>query len=329
MDVLSTLPKSTILKLFFISPSAHWQTCHRTLGITPGPTGRSHASAKLIAFGNIIVWTYYLNESEPRWRAFLRISDNPWVCDHQIQSSVLSPAAGFITMAIEAAYQIADKDKAVQEFEFRNIQIGQAAVVSDDALGLECILQFRPHKRETQNVPTSWYEFTVSTCAEGQELQENCSGMVAIRYAITENTASINLERDLEHQKIADRYRTMRTSCQSNKIPESFYKSLSELGLKYEPSRTWSRFIEERKEAAARLQLTDTAALMPEQIEYSHILHPAPLDGVFQTAFSVALDISSKNPLYRYPSMGNEITGKRFRSLQLPGDSSMSTKSAG
>jgi acyl transferase domain-containing protein len=37
---------------------------------------------------------------EPRWRGFLRISESPWIEDHQVQRSTIYPASGMITMVL-------------------------------------------------------------------------------------------------------------------------------------------------------------------------------------------------------------------------------------
>ena len=49
-----------------------------------------------------------LSEKGKIWRGITRLSEQPWVKDHTIQTSILYGAAGFIAMVIEAASQVAE-----------------------------------------------------------------------------------------------------------------------------------------------------------------------------------------------------------------------------
>lgn len=40
---------------------------------------------------------------EPRWRGFLRVSENPCIQDHQVQKTIVYPAAGMVSMVLEGA----------------------------------------------------------------------------------------------------------------------------------------------------------------------------------------------------------------------------------
>ncbi|KFX86404.1 hypothetical protein O988_09598 [Pseudogymnoascus sp. VKM F-3808] len=46
------------------------------------------------------------NPTEPVWRNFVRLGELPWLKHHQVQDTVIYPAAGYICMALEAASQI-------------------------------------------------------------------------------------------------------------------------------------------------------------------------------------------------------------------------------
>ncbi len=66
------------------------------------------------------------NVMEPRWRNFLRLSELPWLRDHQVQNSILYPAAGMIIMAVEAMRQkLGESLETVTGFKLREISIGK------------------------------------------------------------------------------------------------------------------------------------------------------------------------------------------------------------
>lgn len=58
------------------------------------------------------------NPLEPRWRNFLRLSEQPWIRQHVVQGSVVYPAAGYLAMAIEATrWSVAAKAASAGEGE--------------------------------------------------------------------------------------------------------------------------------------------------------------------------------------------------------------------
>ena len=226
---------------------------------------------------------------EPRWRGFLRAVDMPWIRDHQVQSSILYPAAGMIAAAIEAARQISDPDRVVKEFQLREIYIDRAAVVPDDAFGLECVLQLRPHGLRSPVGSVNWHEFRISTCAEGEELQENCRGLLAITYRSTETSTLMQEEERLETESYVGRYGAFLGACDYVEDPVTFYDALLANGLNYGASfRNIARIRQGRDVSCCEIDVPDTQARMPEQHEFPHLVHPATLDAIFQTAFTVS-----------------------------------------
>jgi acyl transferase domain-containing protein len=237
------------------------------------------------------------DSSEWKWRGFLRTKDTPWIRDHEVLSSILYPAAGFIVMALEAAHQIASPEKVVQEYEFREVQIEKAAVIVDDSFGLECVLQLRPHELGASNETTLWYRFRVSTCAEGEDLQENCSGLINIKYTSTEQSALMRMERVLEHKKCVKRYEELRKSCQKSQDPVKFYSEMSAIGLAYGPTfRNITAIKTGQSGSCCTVEIPEISSTMPGGVEFPHLLHPTTLDTIFQTIFA-----GSRNALGQRP----------------------------
>lgn len=219
------------------------------------------------------------------WRGFLRMSEEPWIRDHKIQTSILYPAAGYIAMAVEAACQIAAKGKAIRDFKFRDIQIVAPAVVTEES-DLECIFQLRPHLVGTRDSQSTWWEFTVSTCANGEDLRQNCFGLLLIEYLSTE-TGMVS-ERDLEDQELKNQHNEAKKHCRTTEDPKDFYRDLESLGLNYGP--TFQNITHIRRgngQSCYAVDISDPGFLeMSGQIDRPHVIHPTNLDAMFHAVFA-------------------------------------------
>ncbi|KAI9728591.1 MAG: Type I Iterative PKS [Cirrosporium novae-zelandiae] len=224
-----------------------------------------------------------MGENERLWRGFLRMSEEQWVKDHKIQSSVLYPAAGYIAMAIEAACQIAEKGRVVRDFRLRDIQINAAAMVTEDC-DLECVFQFRPHLIATRDKSSTWLEFTVSTCADGQDLRQNCSGLLLVEYESQDGSA-MSIERQLGDQAAKDQYYQAEEVCETSEDPQEFYKELASLGLVYGPA--FQKISRIRKGTGKSCCVVETFnPEVPISADRPHIIHPATLDAMFHAVFA-------------------------------------------
>lgn len=225
-------------------------------------------------------------EKERLWRGFQRIPEAPWIRDHKIQASIVYPAAGYIAMAVEAACQVAAKGKVIRDFKLRDVQIMAPAVVTEES-DLECVLQLRPHVVGTRDSYSTWWEFTVSTSLNGQDLRQNCCGLLLIDYQSTEDTG-IKLERDLEDQALKDLYDEVEKLCQTSEEPKDFYADLASLGLNYGPTFQNISHIRRRNgQSCCAVEISDPDFLeMSGQIDRPHVIHPANLDAMFHAVFA-------------------------------------------
>ena len=118
----------------------------------------------------------------PSWRKLLRIQDLPWLKDHKMGSDILMPAAGFISMAIEALYQQQQSTNPVANitaanqfaYRLRDVKFNKALVLEED-VEAQIILALTPHLG-TKN---SWYNFEVSSVIDGNTI-EHCGGLIRI-----------------------------------------------------------------------------------------------------------------------------------------------------
>ena len=226
-------------------------------------------------------------ENESLWRGFLRLSEEPWVGDHKIQSSILYPAAGFLAMAMEGALQTKTPGRNVLGVRIKDFQIIAPAIINED-IATELILQIRPHHASTRDDGYSWQEFTISTCDDDHEsLKKNCFGLLTLEYeAATES--GISIEKKNEANSLAYLYNDAEVSCQSEQDPITFYELLETLGFNYGPLfRNLTRIKSASYRSCCEITIADSDFSKPrEGPGRPHIIHPSTLDAMFHCVFA-------------------------------------------
>ena len=231
-----------------------------------------------------------LGESERLWRGFMRISEEPWIRDHQIQGSIIYPAAGYICAAIEASCQLAAEGQIIKDFRLRDVQIIAPALITEES-DLELIVQIRPHLIGTQNNSSAWNEFTVSSCLSGQTLRQNCHGLLLIEYESSEKLG-MSLERDLEDQTAQDQYSKTESLCPTKENAKDFYTELASVGLNYGSTfQNISKIRRGRGNSCCDVDISEHAfPSVSGIVERPHIIHPTTLDAMFHAVFAAYKD---------------------------------------
>ena len=228
-----------------------------------------------------------MNQSDYTWRAIFRISEQPWIRDHVIQTSNLYPAAGYLAMAIEGARQIATEDQIIKGFKLREVQIVSPAVMSETA-DLECILQLRPHRTGTRDNSSAWMEFSISSCPDGEDLRQNCHGLLLVDYEISKDS-STSIERNLEDKITKDQFHRIKQVCHTTEEIGSFYTELASIGLNYGSTfRNLTQVCRGQGKSCFTLQMFDPDP--QESTSRPHVIHPANLDAIFHAAFAAYKD---------------------------------------
>ena len=224
--------------------------------------------------------------SEHIWKGQIRMSEQPWIQDHKIQTSVLYPAAGYLAMAIEAAAQIATKDAKIKEFKLRDVQIVTPAVMNEDS-DLECVLLVRPHRTgNNRNKSSTWMEFTISSCHRGEDLRENCFGLLQIEYQLAEDS-SMSYEKKLEDREAKATYLESEDICNVVEDSKAFYAELASAGLNY--GSTFQNLTHIRRgpgRSCFTLDMLDPEPSVSGHAHRRHVIHPTNLDAIFHGVFA-------------------------------------------
>ncbi|KAH0433744.1 hypothetical protein CcaCcLH18_05731 [Colletotrichum camelliae] len=114
------------------------------------------------------------------WRNFLRLSELPWLADHQVESAIVFPAAAYVSMAIEALRLVAaPPEKTFRGFKLRDVGFKNALSIPDSSAGVEIQICLSPcSDRELDH--RGWYEFDICSLSSGKTWIENCSGFVSV-----------------------------------------------------------------------------------------------------------------------------------------------------
>ena len=173
------------------------------------------------------------NPLEPRWKNILRISELPWMSQHQIQGAILYPAAGMLCAVLEAGKQLAEEHKKLKGFEFRDVVIGHALVIPSNDEGVSMELCMKSQKSGTKSTDSSWLEFTVYSQPKGGEHVEHCSGLMQIHYEAKPTELSSTEEPEQEWKAYQQEYAECQRVCREFVKPEDFYAKWDARGLNY------------------------------------------------------------------------------------------------
>ena len=118
--------------------------------------------------GTMADWS---SDLEPTWRNVLRTDDLPWLKEFQVQSRMIFPVAGYMSMAIEAASQRASlKGFEGSRFDIKNLKVIEQLFV-EEGLEIEMVLSIRPSEDGAD-------EFRITSYEAARGWQEHCTGLV-------------------------------------------------------------------------------------------------------------------------------------------------------
>ncbi|OQE02483.1 hypothetical protein PENSOL_c002G05636 [Penicillium solitum] len=216
------------------------------------------------------------NALEPRWRNIIRLDDLPWLRDHCVQSEVVFPMAGYISMAIEAAsqYNLLQGKGDGASYILREVLVKYPLMLSE-MTEYDMTLSLRPCIIGPQTQSTKWYEFAIFSCSGDSEFEERCRGKICVLDRPQVGDKSGYISQDgfpglaLDHT--------------------NFYTAVKNSGIEYGASFQGLHDIKARgSEAIAKLRIPDTAKTMPSMCESAYVLHPATVDILMQTMLLLA-----------------------------------------
>ncbi|CAG8144392.1 unnamed protein product [Penicillium salamii] len=232
------------------------------------------------------------NDSEPRWRHFLRVSENPWLADHVVSGKIIYPGVGHIAMVIEASKQMASKEKAVRGFTLQNVNILSALVIPDNIAGVEVMLSFVPIMDLSASPSSSRRQFFIrSYNHDRDEWILHCTGQASVEYErsnmIFNAEDEIFAEASMSEQLLSQKQSLCRSSIDFDKI----YQKAEDIGIQFGPlfrNLSEVKIHHEANEVGDLLgtvTVPDIARCMPHGAVYAHVAHPAMLDSLMHSVY--------------------------------------------
>ncbi|EAW12336.1 putative polyketide synthase [Aspergillus clavatus NRRL 1] len=212
---------------------------------------------------------------EPRWRNHLRVSELPWLRDHKIQSNIVYPAAGYISMAIEAVNQhISDPEPHlnISGFVLQDVSI-QAALVIHEGSSIEVMISLKACQSAMSSAD-QLFGFRVYSVSGENRWTEHCHGLIGA------HTTSVYPDFEVPPPQPSKT-----TDFSIIDMPD-FYERLATIGLEYGPcftNLTHAHCVDNI--CLAEVIIPDTAAVMPMSFQYPFVVHPCVLDSIFHSIF--------------------------------------------
>ncbi|KAK7420632.1 hypothetical protein QQX98_002626 [Neonectria punicea] len=212
---------------------------------------------------------------EPRWRGFLRVSENPWLQDHQVQKTIVYPAAGMVAMALEGATQLTKDKSKLLGYEIANMRIDKAMIIPTTAHGLETAMNFKQASNDGRS-----FDFTIYSKQLDGPWEQHATGSLQVRHK--EHDWSTPFQ---QHE---NEFKSLKETCTESIVPRQLYELLDIVGMNYGTLfQNISEISKGDKACVSKVRIPDTKAKMPAKFEYPHLIHPATLDSMFQTLFAI------------------------------------------
>ena len=215
---------------------------------------------------------------EPRWRGFLRISESPWIQDHQVQKTIVYPAAGMVAMVLEGAVQMVSGTLDLLGYEISEMQFEKAMVIPNTAHGLEVALNIK--EISTTLSQFKGYEFVIYSKPLDKAWERHARGYLRFRFKLGNYRTPF--------RSYDERFSSLDASCHESVTPRQLYEKLDAVGMNYGSLfRNITSIRRGDGSCICTVRDPDTKSKMPANFEYPHLLHPATLDSMFQSLFVI------------------------------------------
>ncbi|KAH8671737.1 putative polyketide synthase [Xylariales sp. PMI_506] len=214
--------------------------------------------------------------TQPSWRMLLSHGRLPWLKDHMVDDIAVFPAAGYMTMAIQALAQVHDGSPVpARGYNLKGITFKRALFFPKDAREVEVMLTFRHLDSDDS------YDFAISSFSAQGKWLDHCTGNISR----TEDTAFGDSG---DEQRLLSRLEAAKKACTNVLGARELYSRLAALGNYYGPSFCVSKEVRlAASQAVNTVEIPDIASTMPAGFVQPHIIHPTVLDGLLQTALPV------------------------------------------
>lgn len=191
-------------------------------------------------------------------------------------------------MAMEAAARRAyQRNITFAAFEFREVVVESALVLSDDAY-VETTISLRPYDEGTRGTSDVWDQFKIHSWSSQRGWIKHCHGLVGVRNSFHDDASEI-FGSGLKNKNNLQNRMSKILSSSTNHIPEDrLYQVLTNIGADYGPTfKGLENCYADSHHSHADLHIRDTIALMPKHFQSPLFVHPAFLDGLLHLVWPI------------------------------------------
>jgi acyl transferase domain-containing protein len=209
------------------------------------------------------------SKHDMRWRNILRLNEVPWLRGHSFQGEAVFPAAGYISMAVDASQSLVS-DGCGMTVEIRDLEILHALVLRDDLVGMEVLFSLQVNPASDIGTVTASFVCASGLSRPDADFRVNARGQVSI---------SVNKTGLASDAVLPLRTQMLRAMLAIDST--QLYRTLGALGLEY--SGLFRALVDVQR--TTRMS-TARASWSSSELDSSMRIHPAVLDTGFQAIFA-------------------------------------------
>ncbi|KAI1342720.1 hypothetical protein F5Y15DRAFT_266068 [Xylariaceae sp. FL0016] len=230
------------------------------------------------------------------WRNVLRLSEIDFLRGHQFQSQVIFPAAGYVSMAIDACASVASAlvpsvHRPSRMVELTNLNFHRAITISDDfSAGVEVVFVMRvtqlDHTRHVITAEYSCYSGDATAWLDGSDLTHEAGALTTTSLRF-DGQASITLSHVSDEQRAGRAPglppRAASTMPLNMVDPGRFYSWASTIGLQYSGLFVLDSIRRRRNLSTVTVKNPGDDGQDDQTVMH---IHPAALDAAFHGIFA-------------------------------------------
>lgn len=271
-------------------PSYHWnhtETHWVESRLSREYRSRKHPSHDLL--GSRVIAS---PDSQPSWRILLSTERLPWLQDHVVDNFIVFPAAGYMTMAIQAIQQL-DQDRRQdlkpKGYRLKNVSFKKTLTIPKDDKSVETILTFQ-YSDSNEN-----WSFSVSSMSDQGKWQDHCSGIISAVFENDKDEIEQQREAEFERKSQSSRLEDAAVACTNVISHKDLYSQMAATGNQYGPTFAINNEVRMATfQSLNDLIIPDIATKMPGGYMQPHLIHPTTLDGIIQSCLPVFQQHSNK-----------------------------------
>ncbi|KAI1341943.1 hypothetical protein F5Y15DRAFT_406440 [Xylariaceae sp. FL0016] len=252
------------------------------------------------------------NPLKPKWRFTIRTTDLPWTLDHQVDGTILYPAAGMLVMAIEGLRKLTTLVQDVVGYKLKDVSLTNALTIPEGEEGIEAQLHMHSYGDVSSTRDARAWDFWLYTVSDN-EWKLHCTGTASVEQKASESTVSEEPGYSPYSRSIGPDFTSFRERCSTTIERQAFYKDLHRQGFHFgETFQTLQKILVNRsgREAFATVDASHWKRMIRNHELSDHVIHPSTLDSLLHAVFAANFEHRNSS-LTMVPTQFSEVYAAR------------------